>query len=320
MPRGAHPGNALLDRSFTPASHGPLQIAAMASEQRVFLVTGGNRGLGAETVRALAARGHHVISAGRDREMAESGAREARALHPDAKVDVIDLDLASLDSVRRGAEAFLAMGLRLDGLIANAARYVPDGPRQLGEGGVEAHFATNHLGHFLLTELLLERLRASSPSRVVVLGSGLHKGMPGQPPVTIDFEDLAIERTPYVGVNAYARSKLANVLFAYELDRRERANGVNGNVVSPKVVPSTVVRHSKGFQRFLMQYVMPLLPIARTAAQAADNTVFAALDRSLQGIGGLYLEDRKPLRSSPASYDEATAKRLWEVSESLTRA
>jgi len=291
----------------------------MATEQRVFLVTGGNRGLGAETVRLLAKQGHRVISAGRDRAMTEAGARQARALHPDARVDVLDLDLASLDSVRRSADAFLEMGLRLDALIANAALYAPDGPRREGENGMEAHFATNHLGHFLLVKLLLDRLRQSSPSRVVVLGSGLHKGMPGQPPVSLDFDDLAITKGPYVGVNAYARSKLANILFAYELDRRERANGVNANVASPKVVPSTVVRHSKGFQRFMMQYVMPLLPIARTPEQAATNTVFAALDPSLTGIGGLYLEDQKPLRSSAASYDEASAKRLWEVSDELTR-
>jgi NAD(P)-dependent dehydrogenase (short-subunit alcohol dehydrogenase family) len=170
-----------------------------------------------------------------------------------------------------------------------------------------------------LVKLLMDRLRASSPSRVVILGSGLHKGMPGQPPVALDFDDLAIAKGHYVGVNAYARSKLANILFAYELDRRERGNGVNANVVSPKIVPATVVRHSKGFQRFMMQYVMPLLPIARTAEQAAENTVFAALDPSLKGIGGLYLEDQKPIRSSPASYDEASAKRLWEISEELTR-
>lgn len=291
----------------------------MATDQSVFLVTGGNRGLGAATVRSLARQGHRVVSAGRDRAMAESGAREAQALHPDARVDVIDLDLGSLDSVRRAADAFLALGVRLDGLIANAALYAPDAPRRLGEKGLEAHLATNHLGHFLLVRLLLDRLRASSPSRVVMLGSGLHKGMPGQPPVTLDFEDLAMAKGPFSGTNAYARSKLANVLFAYELDRRERIHGVNANVVSPKVVPATVVRHSKGFQRFMMQYVMPLLPIARTVEQAASNTVFAALDPSLKGIGGLYIEDQRPLRSSPASYDEASAKRLWEISEELTR-
>jgi NAD(P)-dependent dehydrogenase (short-subunit alcohol dehydrogenase family) len=283
----------------------------------VFLVTGGNRGLGAETIKILARQGHRVVLTSRDRAMGEAVAAEARALSTDAKVDVIDMDLSSQASVRAAADAFLALGLPLHALVANAAVYAPDAPRASGEGGVEAHFAANHLGHYLLTRLLIERLRQSSPSRVAVLTSGMHMGMPGLPPATLDLDDLPMANGKYVGEAAYARSKLANILFAYELDRRERANGVNANAVSPAMVPATVERHAQGFQKFLMRWVFPWLPIARTPEQAASNTVFAATDPSLVGLGGLYIEDGKRKKSSPLSYDEALARRLWDVSAKL---
>lgn len=289
----------------------------MRTGQKVFLVTGGNRGLGAETVKILARQGHHVVLTSRDRAMGEAVAAEARALSADAKVDVIDMDLSSQASVRAAADAFLALSLPLHALIANAAIYAPDAPRALGENGIEAHFAANHLGHYLLTRLLLDRLRQSSPSRVAVLTSGMHMGMPGLPPATLDLDDLPMANGKYVGSAAYARSKLANILFAYELDRREHHNGVNANAVSPAMVPATVERHAKGFQKLLMRWVFPWLPIARTPEQAASNTVFVANDPSLVGLGGLYVEDGIRKRSSPLSYDEALAERLWDVSAKL---
>lgn len=228
----------------------------------------------------------------------------------------MELDLASLDSVRAFAASFRERGLALDGLVANAALYAPDAPRATTVDGFEGHFGTNHLGHFLLVSLLLDLLLEAAPSRVVVLSSGLHIGFMGQPPAIIDFDDLGVTRD-YEGTKAYARIKLANVLFAYELDRRFGDRGLTVNVASPKLVPTTVARHVKGFQRFLFTYAMPYLPFSRTPEQAADNTVYALLDPSLEGKGGQYFEDRKPIPSSDLSYDEETAARLWKVSAEL---
>jgi NAD(P)-dependent dehydrogenase (short-subunit alcohol dehydrogenase family) len=281
------------------------------------LVTGGNRGLGAETVRLLAGKGHHVVLTARDVAQGEEHARVVRAMNPSAKIDVLALDLASFASVRACAEAYRTAGWPLHVLIANAARYAPEGKREQTADGHELHFASNHLGHHLLISLLLDRLRASAPSRVVVMGSGLHAGVPGTPPSVMEWDDLDWTKAPYDGTRAYARSKLACTLFAYELDRRERERGIRANVVSPRVVPATLVRHTTGMRRFFTQYVMPLFPIARTPERAAASIVFAALDPSLEGKGGLYLEDDVAIRSSPASYVEADAAKLWALSDSL---
>lgn len=284
--------------------------------KKVFIVTGANRGLGAETAKMLAADGHRVVVATRDLPMGEDVARSIRAATPGAEIDVMELDLASLASVRAFAAAFLAMDLPLQGLVCNAALYAPDAPRSVTKDGFEGHFGTNHLGHFLLVHLLLEKLLASKPSRVVLLSSGLHLGMGGQKPAALDFDDLQVTRG-YGGTNAYARSKLANILFAYELDRRYRARGLTVNAASPLLVPATVTRHMRGFQRFLFTYVMPYLPFARTAEEAAGNTVYLATDPAVEGKGGQYVEDKKAIRSSPVSYDEAVAARLWKVSAEL---
>jgi NAD(P)-dependent dehydrogenase (short-subunit alcohol dehydrogenase family) len=284
-----------------------------------FLVTGGNRGLGAETVKLLAAKGHHVVLTAREIAQGEETAKAVRAAHPSARLDVLPLELADLASVRACAKAFLDHAdWKLHGLIANAAIYQPNGTHQKTPTGIELHMATNHLGHHLLASLLMERMRASAPARVTVLGSGLHAGVPGVPMSVIDFDDFGFDEPKWDGTQAYARSKLANILFAYELDRREKKNGVRSNVASPKVVPATVVQYTRGMQRFFMTWVMPLLPFARTPEQAAANTVWVATDPSLDDRGGLYFEDQKPIRSSPPSYDEAVAARLWEVSDRLT--
>lgn len=285
--------------------------------QKVIIVTGGNRGLGAETTRQLADKGHHVILTARKKAEGEEVAAAIKQKTPSAKVEVMELDLASLASVRRFAQEFLGRGLPLHVLINNAGYYNTDDQRRLTADGFEMHFGTNHLGHFLLTMLLLDKLQASAPARVAVLSSGMHAGGMGMPPAQLRFDDLKWDRE-YKGQPAYAMSKLANVLFTYELNRRYAGRGVVANAISPKVVPETVVRHSKGFERFFMKYILPLFPVARTPAQAAANTVFVALDPSLEKDGGKYYEDMKPTPSSPASQDTAAATRLWELSLTLT--
>lgn len=286
-------------------------------QNKTILVTGGNRGLGAATAGQLAALGHQVFITTRKRAEGEAAAAAIRQRTPAAQVEVAELDLASLASVRRFAQEFLARGLPLHVLINNAGYYNMDKERQLTADGFEKHFGTNHLGHFLLTNLLLDKLQQSAPARVVVLSSGLHAGGMGAPPAQVRFEDLRWEHG-YQARAAYAMSKLCNLLFAYELNRRYAKKGVVANAASPSVVPENLLATSKGFERLFMKYIMPLLPMSRTPEQAAANSVFVALDPSTESAGGQYFEDNKPIKSSDASYDEAVAKKLWEVSLELT--
>ena len=287
--------------------------------KKTIVVTGGNRGLGLETCRQLLARGQRVILTARDPASGEEAAARLRQEVPGADVAVEPLDLASLGSVRAAAERLLAREPRIDVLIANAGAFDTRGPRRVSPDGFELHFATNHLGHFLLVELLLPKLEASAPSRVVVLSSGLHAGGMGRPPAQLDFDDLQLEKK-YDGLDAYARSKLANVLFVRELTRRLAGTGVTAHAASPRMVPETVAAHMTGVSRLMMKYVMPLLPMARTAEQAAANTVFVALDGSVETRPGLYWEDEKPVPSSAASMDDRAGARLFEVSRQLTGA
>lgn len=285
--------------------------------RRNVLVTGGNRGLGEETARQLLALGHHVFITARNPSEGEAARTRLLAAVPQGRLEVLTLDLASLESVRTAARAFLDRHIPLHVLIANAGYYNTANVRQQTADGFEMHFGTNHLGHFLLTVLLQDALVAGAPARVVLLSSGLHKGMMGQKPAAVDFDNLDLQRGTFSGVGAYSISKLCNVLFARELTRRWSARGVTANAASPRMVPTTVARHTSGMQKFLMERIFPLLPFSRTPEQAARNTVFAALDPSLEGKGGLYLEDMKVAQPSAAALDDATARRLWEVSETL---
>ena len=284
--------------------------------KKVVIVTGGNRGLGAETARQLAEQGHHVIITARKKAEGEATVAAIRKTTPSALIEVAELDLASLASVRRFAQEFLGRALPLQVLINNAGYYNMEGERQLTTDGFEKHFGTNHLGHFLLTMLLMEKLQQSAPARVVVLTSGLHAGGMGAPPAQVRFDDLKWERG-YKARAAYAMSKLCNLLFTYELNRRYAARGVSANAASPMVVPETLMLTSKGMERLFMKYVMPRLPMSRTAAQAAANTVFVALDPAV-AEGGKYFEDLRPIKSSSFSYDETVARRLWDLSLQLT--
>lgn len=285
--------------------------------QKVIIITGGNRGLGAATASQLAEHGHHVIMTVRKRAEGDASVAAIRQKVPAAHIDVAELDLASLASVRQFVQEFLARGLPLHVLLCNAGYYNMDNTRQLTADGFEKHFGTNHLGHFLLTMMLLEKLQASAPARVVVLTSGLHAGGMGAPPAEVRIDDLRWDGG-YKARGAYAMSKLCNLLFTYEFNRRYASRGVVANAASPSVVPENLALTSKGIERLFMKYIMPMLPMARTPAQAAANSVFVALDPSTEKEGGKYFEDQKPIKSSVPSYDEAVAKKLWDLSLQLT--
>ncbi|GAA0288925.1 SDR family NAD(P)-dependent oxidoreductase [Kineococcus aurantiacus] len=279
---------------------------------RVAVVTGANTGLGFETAKVLAERGATVVLAVRD---VTRGERAAQRMAGD--VTVQQLDLTSLASVRAAAAALREAHPRIDLLVNNAG--VMYTPRQTTSDGFERQFGTNHLGHFALTGLLLDRLLPVPGSRVVTVSSVGHRIR-----AAIHFEDLQWERS-YSRVGAYGQSKLANLLFTYELQHRLTAHGAATVAVAahPGVSNTELVRNSPAALRVAVERVAPLL--TQPAAAGALPTLRAATDPAV--LGGQYYgpggrgEVRgypRLVTSSPQSHDLATRQRLWAVSEDLT--
>ena len=203
--------------------------------------------------------------------------------------------------------AFLDQFDRLDVLVNNAG-VTPWQRRAAAEDGLELTFAVNHLAPFLLTSLLLDRLRASAPARVVTVSSGAHRR------VTLDFDDLQNEQR-YVPFDVYSQTKLANVYFTYELARRLEGTGVTANCFHPGVVSTALFRHLPPFLGLAVKIARPLL---LTPAQGADTAIYLAAAPEVAEVNGRFFERREAVDSSPATYDTDAARRLWEVSEALT--
>lgn len=288
---------------------------------KVVVVTGANSGIGFEAARALAGAGARVVLACRNQAAASEAVAKIRGEHPSASVHVGRLDLASLASVRAFAASFTREHARLDVLINNAG--VMALPYGKTADGFEVQIGTNHLGHFALTGLLLELCLRSAPSRVVTVSSIAHAL------AKVDFDDLHRERR-YRKWEAYGQSKVSNLLFAYELDRRLRARGLDVR---------SVACHP-GYTSTNLQYAAPRMNgsafgermwrsfnrwIAQPAAMGALPTLFAAVSDEAQGgdyigPGGFARLWGHPVkaRSNAHSRDEAVARRLWEISEQLT--
>jgi NAD(P)-dependent dehydrogenase (short-subunit alcohol dehydrogenase family) len=285
------------------------------------VVTGANSGLGFETARALAGAGAHVVLACRNQASAQEAVSRIRGEHPAASLEVATLDLASLTSVRSFAGSFAADHPRLD-LLVNNAGVMALPPRKTADG-FEMQFGTNHLGHFALTGLLLPQVLRAAPARVVTLSSTVH--VIG----AMRWDDLQGTRA-YGPWRAYAQSKLANLLFAYELDRRLRAKGrdvkslgchpgyaaTNLQAVGPRMSGSSLGERimAIGNKLFAQSAEMGALPtLYAAAAPEAEGSEYI-------GPGGLFHQWGYPRRqkSSRRSRDEGAAKRLWEVSKELT--
>jgi retinol dehydrogenase 14 len=272
---------------------------------KTVLVTGGSGGIGKATALGLAAMGAHLAICGRDRGRTEGAAGEVRAAGG-GPVEVFVADLSVQAQVRRLAGEVLERCSRIDVLVNNVGGYW--NTRHLTADGLERTFALNHLAAFLLTNLLLDRLKHSVVARVVTVSSNAHTQ--GR----IDFDDLQGERS-YAGARAYNQSKLANLLFTYELARRLQPSAVTANAVHPGVVRTAFgAEDPAGVQR----RVVPLLrPFMKTPAQGAATSIHLASAPELAQVTGRYFANRKPKRSSKASYDQATAARLWQVSAEL---
>ena len=274
---------------------------------RTVLVTGATSGIGRATALGLATMGAHVAITGRDRGRTEDAAREIRAAGG-RDVDVFVADLSSQAQVRRLASEVLEGLSRIDVLVNNVGGYW--NTRHVTADGLERTFALNHLAPFLLTNLLLDRLERSAPARVVTVASNAHAT--GR----IDFDDLQGEQS-YSGGRAYSQSKLANVLFTYQLARRLRGSAVTANVLHPGVVRTSFGAEDPArIQRLLVPF---LRPVMKSPAQGAATSIHLASAPELEQVSGRYFANRRPTRSSARSYDQAVAARLWEASADLVR-
>ena len=269
------------------------------------LVTGGSAGIGRATALALAVMGAHLAIACCDRGRAEDAAREIRAAGA-AQVDVFVADLSSQSEVRRLAGEVLQRLSRVDVLVNNVGGYW--NTRHVTADGLERTFAVNHLAPFLLTSLLLGRLKQSAPARVVTVSSNV------QALGRIDFEDLQAERS-YSGARAYNQSKLANVLFTYELARRLQGTSVTANALHPGVVRTAFgAEDPRVVQRLLMPVMRPFM---KAPARGAATSVYLASAPDLERVTGRFFVGRKPRKSGERSYDRTAAARLWQVSADL---
>ncbi|XP_012636583.2 retinol dehydrogenase 12 [Microcebus murinus] len=268
---------------------------------KVVVITGANTGIGKETARELARRGARVYIACRDVLKGESAASEIRADTKNSQVLVRKLDLSDTKSIRAFAEGFLTEEKQLHILINNAG--VMMYPYSKTVDGFETHIGVNHLGHFLLTHLLVERLKESAPSRIVNLSSVAHHI--GK----IRFHDLHGEKR-YNRTFAYCHSKLANMLFTRELAKKLKGTGVTTYAVHPGIVSSELFRHS-----FLLCLLWRLFsPFFKTAREGAQTSLHCAMAEGLEPLSGKYFSDCKRTWVSPRARDNKTAERLWNVS------
>ena len=273
------------------------------------LITGGNSGIGKATATELARRGHRVVITARSAAAGEAAVADIRRAAGSDAVSWRMLDLASLASVRAFVDGFTAATDRLDVLINNAG--IVQRHRTETADGFESTFGVNHLGHFALTIGLLDLLRASAPARIVVVASGAHKFAKAG----MRFDDLqSVER--FGSMEAYGRSKLANLLFARELSRRLDGTGVDVHAVHPGAVATRLGRDGDGGR--LGEIAMTMLkPFFRSPETGARTSVWAATAPELVGVsGGYYADEAEAARTSHAEDDDA-ARELWEISESL---
>jgi NAD(P)-dependent dehydrogenase (short-subunit alcohol dehydrogenase family) len=273
---------------------------------KVCLVTGATSGIGLVTAHELARRGARVVLVGRNREKCDAAVRQIQTGTGNQQVEALLADLSAQQQVRDLARQFRERHPRLDVLVNNAGGIWRR--RQKTVDGLEMTFAVNHLAYFLLTLSLLDLLKASAPARVVNVSSRAHEG------ATLDFDDLQGERR-YGGWRAYCRSKLANLLFTYELARQLAETGVTANALHPGWV-ATGFAGNNGWRGRVFQFLARCF--ALSPEQGARTIVYLATSPEVEGVSGRYFDREKAIASSPASYDEDAARRLWQVSLKLT--
>ncbi len=274
---------------------------------KTVVVTGATSGIGLEACVQLARRGARVALVGRDPARTDAAVAQVVARGGAKDVERFLCDFASQTSIRAFAADALARLDRIHVLVNNAGAVHKS--RRVSPDGIELTFAVNHLGYFLLTHLLRDRLVASAPARVVTVASVGHRYG------TMDFDDLGFERAGYGIMRAYARSKLANVLFAAELARRFAGTGVTSNSVHPGSVATNIWAGAPLWAKPII--ALALRPFFVSAAKGAETVVRLAAAPELEGVTGKYFEEMKEAAPAPLGQDPALAKRLWDVSAGM---
>lgn len=305
---GTAVGGAVLLKDYVAGGACPSKATIQG---KTVIVTGANTGIGRQTALELARRGGNIILACRDMEKCEAAAKDIRRETLNPRVNARHLDLASLKSVREFAAKIIEEEQQVHVLINNAA--VMRCPHWTTEDGFEMQFGVNHLGHFLLTNLLLDKLKASAPSRIINLSSLAH--VAGH----IDFDDLNWEKRKYNTKAAYCQSKLAIVLFTKELSRRLQGTGVTVNALHPGVARTELGRHTgmhnSAFSSFMLGPMFWLL--VKSPQLAAQPSTYLAVAEELEGISGKYFDGLKEKAPASEAEDEEVARRLWAESARL---
>jgi NAD(P)-dependent dehydrogenase (short-subunit alcohol dehydrogenase family) len=272
------------------------------------IVTGANQGIGKAAALVLAKEGARVVIVARNPEKGRAALAEIQAASRGETAELIVADLSSQADVRRVADQFKARHDRLDVLLNNAGLLVTD--RRTTVDGLEETFAVNHLAYYMLTRELLDVLRASGRARIVNVSSEAHRH------AKIQWDDLQFERRGYSQWRAYGQSKLANILFTYELARRLDGTRVTANCLHPGVIGSGFGQTYGGATAFFVKLARPFM---LTPEEGARTSVYLATSPEVEGVTGHYFSRCKPIRSNALSYDEVAQRKLWALSEEMTR-
>ena len=285
---------------------------------KTILITGANAGIGLEAVTVLSSKGANTIMAVRNMEKGKEAVIEIKRKNPNATLELMHLDLSDFNSIRRFSEEFHKKHTQLHSLINNAGVMNPV-KQELTKQNFEVQFGTNHLGHFLLTGLLFDILKNTPKSRIVTQSSNVHKAESMKP--DIHFDDLNWERS-YDSFQAYAQSKLANLLFTYELDRKLKANKLDS--IATAAHPGWTKTNLQSTSGFFVNKILNNL-LAQNVQMGALSILRAATEENLTGseyFGPTKIKELRGypelVKSSDKSYDKALAERLWKVSEELT--
>src|SRR5215207_1335430 len=274
---------------------------------KVALVTGGTGGIGKAAATALTSMGAEVVVVGRNAEKGEAAVAEIREETGNDDVSVLLADLSVQAEVRKLAEEFGERHDRLDVLVNNAGLVLSE--RNETPDGIEAQFAINHLAPFLLTNLLSDILKKSAPSRVVTVSSEAQRWG------NMDFDDLQSTRK-YKGFPVYGMTKLANIMFTYELAERLKGTGVSANCLHPGPVSTNFGKNNRGAMALFFSAAKPFM---RSPEQGADTLIWLASSPEVEGVSGKYFSDRKEIEAKKVAYDLAVRRTLWKISEDLTR-
>jgi retinol dehydrogenase-12 len=271
-------------------------------EGRLCLITGATSGIGRETALALAKMGASIVFTARDMKKGEEIRDQLKALSRNEMIEVLECDLSSLQSVRDCCDRFRISHERLHVLINDAGTWEKE--RKLSKDGIENTLAVNHLAPFLMTNLLLDVMKKSTPARIISVSSGLHGG-------TIDFDDVEFKRK-FKGMRAYRQSKLANMLFIRELARRLQGTGVTANCLMPGFVATGLSRNSGAVSRAFVKI------LASSPEKGAETSIYLASSPNVEGVSGECFRKKRVVRTSKESNDQVLARRLWDLSARYT--